>query len=81
MLAKGKECLPGCGLKRLFVLLVGVAEGGGEATPVSCWDALGAQKQVLEAREWSRVITLGSGSGELWRETVWLSLDPREVGC
>ena len=48
--------------------MAGDAESGGEATLASCWDALGARKLVLEALEWSRVITLGSGSGELWRE-------------
>ena len=71
MLAKGKERLPGCGLKRLFALLVGVAEGGGKATPASCSDVLGAWKQVLEAWEWSWDVTLGSSSGKLWREIVW----------
>ena len=60
-LGRSEENLPGCSLEAAFAVAADAAEGGGEATLASFWDALEARERLLEAWEWSWVITLGFG--------------------
>ena len=79
MLAKGKERLPGCGLRGRLLCLADDVEGGGEATPASCYDALGARKRRLKAwgRWWD--VAGGSGSGAMLVAQVLLSANEGEA--